>query len=327
MNNMPRQKLCELMADSSYGHAIYKDLQQCEGLLRDFCGQYRAEVFALVTALKEGVPKELLKSSQKNIPKEMILARLSKRLSDLGLSKKSSHWAVNSWALALEIGCELEESETVESQQKEPLKIWQEKLKELEEKLDTQKQEQERIEEKAGKFKSTLIATTITALIVTGVGVFFYHSEIEQRNTQLYNLKQKNNKLESKLEHIETALGQGFDENFGKSESGRKLYFRNDCSKTIQFAMRYKQPSGNWKTDGWWEFDPNQYSRLISGEDDVSVRLSSPLIYFYSEAAENKSVGWRGEESILFEGRDLQMRIMIVFPDSYGNYMLSLPCE
>jgi hypothetical protein len=38
---LPRQKLCELIANPKYGRTLCDNPQGCEGLLRDFCGQYR----------------------------------------------------------------------------------------------------------------------------------------------------------------------------------------------------------------------------------------------------------------------------------------------
>jgi uncharacterized membrane protein/cell division protein FtsL len=140
MNDLPRQKLCELIANPKYGRTLCDNPQRCEGLLRDFCGQYRAEIFVLVTALKEGVAGELLKSSPISVPQEIVLARLSKRLQDLGMSNKSACWAVNSWALALGVNCQLQESgEEAEFQQQEFIKNpkYEGKLRQYEQEFST----------------------------------------------------------------------------------------------------------------------------------------------------------------------------------------------
>lgn len=101
MNNQPRQKLCELILQ--YGRSLCDEPKRCEGLLRDFCGQYRGEISVLISSLKEGVAADLL-SSQKSIPIEIVLARLTQRLQkDLYLSEEAARWAVESWALALGI--------------------------------------------------------------------------------------------------------------------------------------------------------------------------------------------------------------------------------
>jgi hypothetical protein len=101
MNEEPRRTLGELIANPQYGRSLCDNPQRCEGLLRDFCGQYRKEIAALVGAVKEGIPKELL-SSQHSVPKEVALARLTKRLQeDLALAEDAARWSVESWALAL----------------------------------------------------------------------------------------------------------------------------------------------------------------------------------------------------------------------------------
>jgi hypothetical protein len=94
------QQLCEVVA--RYGRSVYEDRSRCAGLLRDFCqGQYKLEVAVLLNALDEGVAAELLASSEA-MPKEMVLARLTKRLEEnQGLRADIARWAVESWGLAL----------------------------------------------------------------------------------------------------------------------------------------------------------------------------------------------------------------------------------
>jgi parallel beta-helix repeat protein len=99
MNNLPRQKLLEIIARR--GASITNDYRRCEGLLRDYCSSYRREVAVLVSALKERVAKDLL-ASDKKLPHEVVLAKLAKRLQDnLAMEETAARWAVNSWGLAL----------------------------------------------------------------------------------------------------------------------------------------------------------------------------------------------------------------------------------
>ncbi|MUG96833.1 hypothetical protein F7734_32630 [Scytonema sp. UIC 10036] len=113
MNDIPRQKLCEIIIQ--YGRSVCDDPLRLEGLLRDFCGQHRREIFILVSTLKEKVPAELL-SSKNSVPQEVLLARLSKRIQEnLGFAEDTARWAVESWALALGVL-----SSTTSHQQKPP---------------------------------------------------------------------------------------------------------------------------------------------------------------------------------------------------------------
>lgn len=99
MNELPRLKLREIVARR--GHEVVRDGRRLEGLLRDYCGEYRREVSVLVMALEEHVPSDLL-AAPPNAPREPLLARLARRLCDnLALSEAAAGWAVNSWALAL----------------------------------------------------------------------------------------------------------------------------------------------------------------------------------------------------------------------------------
>lgn len=99
MNEQPRGKLRELVA--RHGQSIVVDARRCEGLLKDYCGEYRREIAVLVSALEEHVPQDML-AAPAGTPREVLLARMARRLSDnRALSEPAAAWSVNSWALAL----------------------------------------------------------------------------------------------------------------------------------------------------------------------------------------------------------------------------------
>ncbi len=100
MHDAPRQKLRELIVE--YGRSLCDDPRRCEALLKDYCGQYKQEIFVLISALKNGVADDLLKTST-SVPQAILFARLHKRLEEkLAMTAEAAHWAVESWALALE---------------------------------------------------------------------------------------------------------------------------------------------------------------------------------------------------------------------------------
>ena len=99
MNDLPRQKLKEIIIQ--YGRDLCDNPKRCEAFLNDYCGQYRREIFLLISALKQGVAKDLLNSG--NIPVEVLLGRLINQMqNDLGLTKEAAQYAVESWAQALD---------------------------------------------------------------------------------------------------------------------------------------------------------------------------------------------------------------------------------
>ena len=99
MNDLPRYKLREII--SRYGRSLCDDPLRCEGLLKDFCGQNRLEIFALTQALRDGIPNQLLTSSAQ-LPFDVLVSRFSKQLQDrCGMNSSLARWAVESWALAL----------------------------------------------------------------------------------------------------------------------------------------------------------------------------------------------------------------------------------
>jgi len=96
-----RTQLAELVG--RFGLDLCNDPKRCEGLLRDVCGDHKREMLALVSAARNGVGSELRQSSA-GVPKELIVARLTKRLcEDFGLAEDLARWAVESWAVALGI--------------------------------------------------------------------------------------------------------------------------------------------------------------------------------------------------------------------------------
>ncbi|WP_414567401.1 hypothetical protein [Nostoc sp. CCY 9925] len=101
MNNLSRQKLSELI--EKYGDYLWSDPKRCEAMLRDVCGEHRREISALISALKEQVVVDLL-TYQNNVPSELLLGRLVKRVKDSqALADDAAIWAVESWALALKV--------------------------------------------------------------------------------------------------------------------------------------------------------------------------------------------------------------------------------
>lgn len=101
MNNLPQQTLRRITA--KYGKEIAGNAERCKGLLNDLCGSHRREINVLVTAIEERIPLDLL-ASARSIPAELLLARLEKRLAEqTGLTAEAASWAVESWALALDV--------------------------------------------------------------------------------------------------------------------------------------------------------------------------------------------------------------------------------
>lgn len=121
MNNVARQALREIVA--KYGKEIASDSKRCEGLLKDKCGSYRREISILINALDEHVPLDLMAGGNA-VPRELLLNRLAKRLEDnLALTQNAAVWAVESWALALNLMTDREaaerEDERVKNQTKD----------------------------------------------------------------------------------------------------------------------------------------------------------------------------------------------------------------
>lgn len=107
MNDHARDKLREIVTNPEFDRdRLCTDAGYCRALLNDFCtDQYRAEAEKkiLVAAVEEGIAEKLRDSSE-NYPGEMLLRNLAERLVNKRfLDRTAAQWAVNSWAMALNI--------------------------------------------------------------------------------------------------------------------------------------------------------------------------------------------------------------------------------
>lgn len=101
LNDQPRQQLHYLIAQ--YSPTVCDDARRCEAILKDLCPEYKRELNLLIAALKEKIPQELSKAPA-HIPPDFTIKLLAQRLHDhLGIAEHFAFWAVESWALALNI--------------------------------------------------------------------------------------------------------------------------------------------------------------------------------------------------------------------------------
>ena len=102
MNNLPRQKLCEII--KIYGTDVCNDRKRMKGLLNDYCSGDYPEIEWLMNGLEENANTKLLKLP-KNIAYEykalasVLVECLNKGRK--GMDPEKAHWVVDSWALAL----------------------------------------------------------------------------------------------------------------------------------------------------------------------------------------------------------------------------------
>lgn len=115
MNNFPRQVLRQII--EKHGKDVAGDARRCESLLNDWAGKYRREVNVLVNAVEERITLDLLAAKISMSP-ELILTRFEKRLAEnTGMTDEAARWAVESWALALDVISEKQLSERVNKSQ------------------------------------------------------------------------------------------------------------------------------------------------------------------------------------------------------------------
>src|SRR5471030_948455 len=98
MSSTPRDVLIEIVA--KHGEPLLASPLRSEGLLKDYCGESRREVFVLVSCLRVGVVDQLRRQGGPSI--KLVCARLALKLEQkLAISGDVAKWAMESWAIAL----------------------------------------------------------------------------------------------------------------------------------------------------------------------------------------------------------------------------------
>src|SRR4051812_33627795 len=98
MNNLAREKLCEILTTGD--HSLCDDARRVRALLNDHCPILKREIHVLVSAMEQRVVSEL--RAPWSGPWEMVATRLTARLEDeCALAQEAARWAVESWAIAL----------------------------------------------------------------------------------------------------------------------------------------------------------------------------------------------------------------------------------
>jgi hypothetical protein len=98
MNDFVKQTLKRLVHEC--GESLYSDPNRLKGMLFDTCPSYRKEIIALISVVQESLIANI-KSAKIS---EASISFLSDRLHNTtGIDKSLAVWAINTWALALDI--------------------------------------------------------------------------------------------------------------------------------------------------------------------------------------------------------------------------------
>lgn len=101
MNDFVIEKLKDFIDTYDDSH---RDFKKCNAYLRDLCGNYKREIFLIVSAIKESIPEKLINASKNNLPLDIEINKQVKFLNEnLGFSAEISRWAVEGWASALSL--------------------------------------------------------------------------------------------------------------------------------------------------------------------------------------------------------------------------------
>ena len=100
LDNHPREQLRFII--ENYGRSIIDDPRRCKGMLKDLAPKHQRETNLLMLALEQKLVAELTQKTHTPIP--MHLDLLAQRLhNNVGIQKEFAIWAIESWALALNV--------------------------------------------------------------------------------------------------------------------------------------------------------------------------------------------------------------------------------
>jgi parallel beta-helix repeat protein len=98
MSPQPRDVLVDIVAQ--YGLPVLKSPLRCEGLLKDYCGEHRREIAALMKCLRAGLIDQF--GQQNGTPIKTVCSRLATTFEQTpDISKAMAQWTIESWAVAL----------------------------------------------------------------------------------------------------------------------------------------------------------------------------------------------------------------------------------
>ncbi len=100
LDNHPRHQLRFML--EKYGRSIIDDPRRCRGMLKDLAPKHQRETNLLMLAIDQKLVAELTQKT--HTPILMHLDILAQRLhNNVGIQKEFAVWAIESWALALDV--------------------------------------------------------------------------------------------------------------------------------------------------------------------------------------------------------------------------------
>ena len=110
---------------------------------------------------------------------------------------------------------------------------------------------------------------------------------------------------------------------------GGALYFVNRCHESVRLAITYRQTSGEWSTEAWWEFKPQEQGLLAN--DGEKLRSNHRIFYYYAEIPDAE-YRWAGSEdnsndrTRIVGERPYRFRQAELERNDNGDFTLALNC-
>lgn len=85
------------------------------------------------------------------------------------------------------------------------------------------------------------------------------------------------------------------------------FYVTNNCRRSVRIAIRFRNRSGEWETQSWWQFSPGEGAYLSSNGSRLFT--NNRIFYYYAEVTSGSSYSWSGDDKYYnVDGRRLGFR-------------------
>ena len=159
----------------------------------------------------------------------------------------------------------------------------------------------------------------VTGIIVLIIGAFILGGINEYNKSK----KEEEYKREQRIIEREAKLKEEMVEKLSveekKSTDSNYLYFHNKCDKKVTLNIHYLNTSGEWETDGEWNFEANEASYLKSSDGRLRTNNS---ILFYS--VEGEGIHFNGDYKFKKYGETYNMKKI---SDNYDDTEWSFSCD
>lgn len=94
-----------------------------------------------------------------------------------------------------------------------------------------------------------------------------------------------------------------------QADKGYDIHVRSDCPEEMRLAVRFLSPGAEWRSESWWDFDPEDSFYLSSDGVRLQHVAGTTKLYMYAETVSGRGhfhTDTRPEDYNLIKIRDFR---------------------